>query len=190
MLFASMKAAVPAPEACWLKSVTGACPLQGRNVMIEQAYGGPKITKDGVTVAKAIEFKDKFQNIGANLVKSVASATNDVAGDGELPDPSLGNIPHSAAGACPALKEHAHALTPPCCGDTRPQAILHAPAGALLPMVHAAPWSACQGWLGQVEPFRRHGSLRLVRKDTGGPRRAGASACGASGVRRWGAALK
>ncbi|GAB4817265.1 hypothetical protein N2152v2_004311 [Parachlorella kessleri] len=55
---------------------------KGRNVVIEQPYGGPKITKDGVTVAKAIEFKDKFQNVGANLVKQVASATNDVAGDG------------------------------------------------------------------------------------------------------------
>ena len=57
--------------------------VQGRNVMIEQSYGAPKITKDGVTVAKAIELKDRFQNIGANLVKQVASATNDVAGDGE-----------------------------------------------------------------------------------------------------------
>ncbi|KAL4448217.1 hypothetical protein ABPG75_005436 [Micractinium tetrahymenae] len=55
---------------------------KGRNVVIEQAYGAPKITKDGVTVAKAIEFKDKFQNVGASLVKQVASATNDVAGDG------------------------------------------------------------------------------------------------------------
>ncbi|KAG2436092.1 hypothetical protein HYH02_011603 [Chlamydomonas schloesseri] len=55
---------------------------KGRNVMIEQTYGGPKITKDGVTVAKAIELKDKFENIGASLVKQVASATNDVAGDG------------------------------------------------------------------------------------------------------------
>ncbi|KAK9805450.1 hypothetical protein WJX73_008571 [Symbiochloris irregularis] len=55
---------------------------KGRNVVIEQAYGGPKITKDGVTVAKAIEFKDKFQNVGASLIKQVASATNDVAGDG------------------------------------------------------------------------------------------------------------
>ena len=45
--------------------------LQGRNVVIEQAYGAPKITKDGVTVAKAIEFKDKFQNVGASLVKQV-----------------------------------------------------------------------------------------------------------------------
>lgn len=57
--------------------------LQGRNVMIEQNYGGPKITKDGVTVAKAMELKDRFENIGASLVKQVASATNDVAGDGE-----------------------------------------------------------------------------------------------------------
>ncbi len=45
---------------------------QGRNVVIEQAYGAPKITKDGVTVAKAIEFKDKFQNVGASLVKQVS----------------------------------------------------------------------------------------------------------------------
>lgn len=55
---------------------------KGRNVVIEQPYGGPKITKDGVTVAKAIEFKDRFHNVGASLVKQVASATNDVAGDG------------------------------------------------------------------------------------------------------------
>jgi chaperonin GroEL len=51
-------------------------------VVIEQPYGGPKITKDGVTVAKNIEFKCKFQNLGASLVKQVANATNDVAGDG------------------------------------------------------------------------------------------------------------
>jgi chaperonin GroEL len=61
--------------------------------MIEQAYGAPKITKDGVTVAKAMELKDKFENIGASLVKQVASATNDVAGDGvsshQLPSLSL-----------------------------------------------------------------------------------------------------
>ena len=56
---------------------------QGRNVVIEQSYGAPKITKDGVTVAKSIELKDHYQNVGASLVKQVASATNDVAGDGE-----------------------------------------------------------------------------------------------------------
>ena len=55
---------------------------KGRNVMIEQSFGGPKITKDGVTVAKAIEFKDKPTNLGASLIKSVASSTNDAAGDG------------------------------------------------------------------------------------------------------------
>lgn len=53
-------------------------------VMIEQSYGGPKITKDGVTVAKAIELKDKFQNVGASLIKQVASSTNDTAGDGKI----------------------------------------------------------------------------------------------------------
>ncbi|KAF5841262.1 GroEL-like apical domain-containing protein [Dunaliella salina] len=58
---------------------------KGRNVMIEQMYGGPKITKDGVTVAKAIELKCKYENMGAALVKQVASATNDVAGDGMNP---------------------------------------------------------------------------------------------------------
>ena len=55
---------------------------KGRNVVIDQAYGGPKITKDGVTVAKAIEFSNKYENIGAQLVKSVAQRTNDSAGDG------------------------------------------------------------------------------------------------------------
>jgi len=55
---------------------------KGRNVVIESTYGAPKITKDGVTVAKNIEFKDKFLNVGAALVKQVANTTNDIAGDG------------------------------------------------------------------------------------------------------------
>ncbi|XP_074566703.1 chaperonin CPN60-2, mitochondrial-like [Curcuma longa] len=55
---------------------------KGRNVVIEQSYGAPKVTKDGVTVAKSIEFNDKIKNMGASLVKQVANATNDVAGDG------------------------------------------------------------------------------------------------------------
>ena len=55
---------------------------KGRNVVLDQAYGAPKITKDGVTVAKAIEFADKHENIGAQLVRQVASKTNDIAGDG------------------------------------------------------------------------------------------------------------
>lgn len=55
---------------------------KGRNVLIEQSFGAPKVTKDGVTVAKAVELKDKEQNNGAQLVKSVASKTADSAGDG------------------------------------------------------------------------------------------------------------
>jgi len=55
---------------------------KGRNVVIEQAYGPPKVTKDGVTVAKAVELSDRIQNLGANLIKQVASKTNDTAGDG------------------------------------------------------------------------------------------------------------
>ena len=55
---------------------------KGRNVVLDRGYGSPTITKDGVTVAKDIELEDKFENIGAELVKEVASKTNDVAGDG------------------------------------------------------------------------------------------------------------
>uniref|UniRef100_A0A1A9VNR0 Heat shock protein 60 n=1 Tax=Glossina austeni TaxID=7395 RepID=A0A1A9VNR0_GLOAU len=55
---------------------------KGRNVIIEQPWGSPKITKDGVTVAKSIDLKDKYQNIGAKLVQDVANNTNEEAGDG------------------------------------------------------------------------------------------------------------
>ncbi len=55
---------------------------KGRNVVIEHGYGAPTITKDGVTVAKEVELEDKMENVGAELVKEVASKTNDVAGDG------------------------------------------------------------------------------------------------------------
>uniref|UniRef100_A0A1D1YZ42 Chaperonin CPN60-like 2, mitochondrial n=1 Tax=Anthurium amnicola TaxID=1678845 RepID=A0A1D1YZ42_9ARAE len=55
---------------------------KGRNVIIERSHGDPKVTKDGVTVAKNIEFKDKVKNIGADLIKQVAKATNTAAGDG------------------------------------------------------------------------------------------------------------
>ena len=55
---------------------------KGRNVLIEKSFGAPVVTKDGVTVAKAIEVKDKFENMGAQMVKEVASKTSDVAGDG------------------------------------------------------------------------------------------------------------
>src|SRR5687768_7400120 len=55
---------------------------KGRNVVIEKSWGAPTVTKDGVTVAKEIELKDKFENLGAQMVKEVASKTSDVAGDG------------------------------------------------------------------------------------------------------------
>ena len=55
---------------------------KGRNVVLEKSFGAPTITKDGVSVAKEIELKDKFENMGAQMVKQVASKTNDVAGDG------------------------------------------------------------------------------------------------------------
>jgi len=55
---------------------------KGRNVVLDKGYGSPTVTKDGVTVAKEIELEDKFENVGAELVKEVASKTNDVAGDG------------------------------------------------------------------------------------------------------------
>ncbi len=55
---------------------------KGRNVVIDKSYGAPRITKDGVTVAKEIELSDKFENMGAQMVREVASKTNDLAGDG------------------------------------------------------------------------------------------------------------
>src|SRR5262245_65273462 len=55
---------------------------KGRNVVLDKSFGAPRITKDGVTVAKEIELGDKFENMGAQMVREVASKTNDVAGDG------------------------------------------------------------------------------------------------------------
>src|SRR3954454_10481336 len=55
---------------------------KGRNVVIEKSFGAPRITKDGVTVAKEIELEDKFENMGAQMVREVASKTSDLAGDG------------------------------------------------------------------------------------------------------------
>jgi chaperonin GroEL len=55
---------------------------KGRNVVIDKSFGAPRTTKDGVTVAKEIELADKFENMGAQMVREVASKTNDIAGDG------------------------------------------------------------------------------------------------------------
>ena len=55
---------------------------KGRNVVIEKSFGSPHVTKDGVTVAREIELEDKFENMGAQMVKEVTSQTADIAGDG------------------------------------------------------------------------------------------------------------
>ena len=55
---------------------------KGRNVVLDKSFGAPNVTKDGVTVAKEVELEDKFENMGAEIVKEVASKTNDIAGDG------------------------------------------------------------------------------------------------------------
>src|SRR5678815_3597372 len=55
---------------------------KGRNVVLDKSFGAPRITKDGVTVAKEIELKDKFENMGAQMVRAVATKTHDHAGDG------------------------------------------------------------------------------------------------------------
>ena len=64
------------------KAVKATLGPRGRNVVIAKSWGSPTVTKDGVTVAKEIELEDKFENMGAQMVKEVASQTSDVAGDG------------------------------------------------------------------------------------------------------------
>jgi chaperonin GroEL len=84
---------------------------RGRNVVLDKRFGNPTITNDGVTIAKDIELSDKFENIGAQLAKEIASKTNDIAGDGTTTSTVIGQaIVHEgmknvAAGADPmALK--------------------------------------------------------------------------------------
>lgn len=85
---------------------------KGRNVVLDRGFGSPMITKDGVTVAKEIELQDKFENVGADLVKEVASKTNDVAGDGTTTATVLAQavvadgIRNVAAGANPMMVKH------------------------------------------------------------------------------------
>src|SRR5271170_6993861 len=82
---------------------------KGRNVVIEKSFGAPRSTKDGVTVAKEIELHDKFENMGAQLVKEVASKTNDAAGDGTTTATVLAHaivkegLKNVAAGANPMI---------------------------------------------------------------------------------------
>ena len=58
---------------------------RGRNVVLDKKWGAPSITNDGVTIAKEVELEDPWENLGAQLIKEVASKTNDVAGDGGAP---------------------------------------------------------------------------------------------------------
>ncbi|HEY0770522.1 MAG TPA: TCP-1/cpn60 chaperonin family protein, partial [Sphingobacteriaceae bacterium] len=80
---------------------------KGRNVIIDKKFGSPSITKDGVTVAKEIELRDPLENMGAQMVKEVASKTADIAGDGTTTATVLAQamvtagIKHVAAGANP-----------------------------------------------------------------------------------------
>src|SRR5690242_15607319 len=80
---------------------------RGRYVVLAKAYGGPQVTNDGVTVAREIDLEDPFENLGAQLVKSVATKTNDVAGDGTTTATVLaqalikGGLKNLAAGANP-----------------------------------------------------------------------------------------
>src|SRR3989338_9114961 len=91
---------------------------KGRNVVLDRGYGAPTITKDGVTVAKEIELEDKFENIGVELIKEVASKTNDVVGDGTTTATVLAQaivnegMKNVAAGANPvALNKGLHAAS-------------------------------------------------------------------------------
>ena len=85
---------------------------KGRNVVIGKAFGGPQITKDGVTVAREIELEDPHENMGAQMVKEVASKTNDLAGDGTTTATVLAQaivkegLKNVAAGANPLDLKH------------------------------------------------------------------------------------
>jgi chaperonin GroEL len=65
---------------------------RGRNVVLEKKWGSPTITNDGVTIAKEIDLEDPFENMGAQLLKEIASKTNDIAGDGTTTATVLGQI--------------------------------------------------------------------------------------------------
>ena len=87
---------------------------KGRNVVLDKKWGAPTITNDGVTIAKEIELEDPWENMGAQLVKEVASKTNDVAGDGTTTATVLAQamvkagLQHVAAGANPMAHEAWH----------------------------------------------------------------------------------
>ena len=79
---------------------------KGRNVVIDKSFGAPRITKDGVTVAKEIELEDKFENMGAQMLRAVASKTNDIAGDGTTTATLLGQAIVNEGVKLVALEHH------------------------------------------------------------------------------------
>jgi chaperonin GroEL len=91
------------------KTVTATLGPKGRNVVLDKKFGSPQITNDGVTIAREIELEDPFENMGAQLVKEVATKTNDVAGDGTTTATLLAQgiirdgLKNVAAGANPML---------------------------------------------------------------------------------------
>src|ERR1043166_6276594 len=85
---------------------------KGRNVLLDKSYGAPRITKDGVTVAKEIELSDRFENMGAQMVREVASKTSDQPGDGTTTASSRSNRPGARAGGTRASRRAA-------CGPAR-----------------------------------------------------------------------
>ncbi len=102
---------------------------KGRNVVLEKSFGAPTVTKDGVTVAKEIELEDKFENMGAQMVKEVASKTSDVAGDGTTTATVLARsiytegIKMVAAGHDPMSSQPRIAAKSPRSGRSRPTTI-------------------------------------------------------------------
>ena len=84
---------------------------KGRNVVLEKSFGAPRITKDGVTVAKEIELEDKFENMGAQMVREVASKTNDVAGDGTTTATVLAQAIVFCSASMPARKSRSMATS-------------------------------------------------------------------------------
>ena len=101
---------------------------KGRNVVLEKKFGAPVITNDGVTIAREIELEDPFENLGAQLVKEVATKTQDVAGDGQpqqrcLPRPSSGRYKNVTAGANPmAIKRGIEKATDAIVNEIKAQA--------------------------------------------------------------------
>ena len=83
---------------------------KGRNAILDKKFGAPTITKDGVTVAKEIDLKDPYQNMGAQLVKEVASKTSDVAGDGTTTATVLAQAIFREGGETPQRRREPHGI--------------------------------------------------------------------------------